>query len=564
MSAKEESVVTAHHSGASEPDGDVLCATVFTGATSFTYELPSTGRVTLGRGSDVDLQAVGAGVSRVHGTLEVSGTRAKYRDEGSRNGSFVDGLRIDGAIDVGPGTELRLGEVRFALQRRASLPPSVVPVLVRRAWLEGVTGRLATGASVAVFVLEFAERWWDVDPLPRTLGALGARARVGCYSDRILAFAVTDDPAAADAVAAAYVGALRNADVDVRTAPARSGPRSASTLLDEALGGLLSSPPDETGGRDKPVAVDPKTVALLEEAARIAPSRVGVLLTGETGAGKEVFARWIHEKSGRTGPLVSVNAAALPEALLESELFGHERGAFSGATQAKPGLVESADGGTLFLDEIGELPMSMQAKLLRVLEDHVVRRVGATKERSIDLRVVAATNCDLERSVVEKSFRSDLLFRINACTLAIPPLRDRPGDVPALVERFLRSASKGVLVVSPEAMALLASYAWPGNVRELRNVVERAAALATSRSDSMLRPEDLPGSVRERDTSSSRDDAPAVGSRDAVRNYERDRIVDALAKAEWNQTHAAEALGLPRRTLAYKMSRLGIRVPSKA
>jgi transcriptional regulator with PAS, ATPase and Fis domain len=300
-----------------------------------------------------------------------------------------------------------------------------------------------------------------------------------------------------------------------------------------------------------------------------------VLLLGETGVGKEVLARFIHAESGRSGPLVSVNTAALPESLVESELFGHERGAFSGAIQAKVGLVEAAHGGTLFLDEIGDLPLPLQAKLLRVLEERAVRRLGSTQERKVDVRVIAATHRDLERAVAEGAFRRDLLFRINACTLHIPPLRERTPEIEPLALAFLREAARRATppreppALSPEAAELLRRYPWPGNVRELRNVVERGAALART-SDALL-PEHLPDHVRAPATTSATQPMPRVVAeaaqlpggdvRGALNEYERQRILDALDQAGGNQSRAAKLLGLPRRTLAYKMARLGIRMP---
>jgi two-component system response regulator HydG len=305
--------------------------------------------------------------------------------------------------------------------------------------------------------------------------------------------------------------------------------------------------------------------AVYEEAREIAPTAIGVLLVGETGVGKEVLARLIHASSGRGGPLISVNTAALPESLVESELFGHERGAFSGALTTKAGLMEAAHGGTLFLDEIGDLPLPLQAKLLRVLEERVVRRLGATQERKIDIRVIAATHRDLERAVAENAFRSDLLFRLNACTLRIPPLRERAEEIELLARELLGSVQGAATptALSPETLAILRRYPWPGNVRELRNVLERGAALA--RGGALL-PEHLPEHVRApaadppgRAPGSTA--APPGDVRGALADYERQRILDALDQVHGNQSQAAKILGLPRRTLAYKMARLGIRLP---
>jgi transcriptional regulator with PAS, ATPase and Fis domain len=281
----------------------------------------------------------------------------------------------------------------------------------------------------------------------------------------------------------------------------------------------------------------------------------------------------LHDRSGRTGPLVSVNSAAIPEALVESELFGHERGAFPGALQSKVGLIESAHGGTLFLDEIGDLSLPMQAKLLRVLEQRFVRPVGAAQEKKVDVRFVAAAHTDLDRAVEEGTFRADLLFRLNACTVHIPPLRERVDEILALAESFLARAARDTghaVMLAPETADLLRAYAWPGNVRELRNVIERGVALAGGAP--ALLPEHVPAHVR---SSAAPPDGRTGGSippgaggsippsadgdvRDALKDYERQRILDALDKTGGNRTEAAKALGLPRRTLTYKMSKLGI------
>ncbi|WP_437722142.1 sigma 54-interacting transcriptional regulator [Sorangium sp. So ce861] len=239
----------------------------------------------------------------------------------------------------------------------------------------------------------------------------------------------------------------------------------------------------------------PAMLALYEQAARAARSLISVLILGETGVGKEVLARTLHARSPRaSGPYVELNCAALPPSLLESELFGHEKSAFTGASQARPGLLESAHGGTLFLDEIGELPLAFQAKLLRVLEDRKVLRIGGRTPRRIDLRFVAATNRDLEAEVARGVFRQDLYFRLNGISLVVPPLRERVAEIGPLADRFLAEAcrqleQRSAPRLSPEALAVLEAYSWPGNVRELRNVIERAAVLCAADS---VEPADLP------------------------------------------------------------------------
>jgi DNA-binding NtrC family response regulator len=287
--------------------------------------------------------------------------------------------------------------------------------------------------------------------------------------------------------------------------------------------------------------------------ARVAPSPLSVLVTGESGTGKELVARAIHRASGLDA-FVAVNCAALPDDLLESELFGHERGAFSGAVKDKPGLFEAADGGVLFLDEIGDLPLPLQPKLLRALESGEIRRVGSTNTRIVATRVIAATNKDLEALVREGKFREDLFWRLNVLSIHVPALRERPADIALLVEHFA-----GGLTVSPEAMARLTAHPWPGNVRELRNVLERAITL---RPGAAIALEDLPPAIATRE----RDELLATGAQQDVplRDVERSYILMVLERTGGNKSRAAEILGLDRKTLYRKLDEFGYRDPGEA
>jgi DNA-binding NtrC family response regulator len=338
-------------------------------------------------------------------------------------------------------------------------------------------------------------------------------------------------------------------------------------------------PADGAPGEDDgegPVVLDPAMQALHDEAARIAAAPISVLLLGETGVGKEVLARTIHQRSGRArGPFLALNCAALSESLLESELFGHEKGAFTGATEQRPGLFEAAARGTVFLDEVGELPMSVQVKLLRVLEDRTVLRVGGRSPRPIDVRFVSATNRDLEAEVARGAFRQDLFFRLNGTSLLIPPLRRRAAEIGQLARRFLAGACRqldrpGVPTISPEALAALTRYPWPGNIRELRNVIERAAVLSVV---DVLLPEHLPAKILAAPGAPAAPaqaaKAPAVAEtkpeklRDEVWALERQRILEALEKCAGNQTQAAALLGIPRRTLIVRIEEYGLPRPRK-
>jgi two-component system response regulator AtoC len=282
-----------------------------------------------------------------------------------------------------------------------------------------------------------------------------------------------------------------------------------------------------------------------------------VLIEGESGVGKEVVARAVHQASSRSArPFSQVNCAALPNHLLESELFGHERGAFTDAHMQKRGLVESADGGTIMLDEIGELPPSGQAKLLQLLESKTFRRVGGVQELRADVRVIAATNVNLDRMVTGGHFRPDLFFRLNVVRISVPPLRERSDDIPLLVAhfctRFNRDLQREVRNVAPTAMQAMTAYDWPGNVRQLRNVIERAFILHPTMTE--LRPEHLPPEVRP----SLRKTAPQVAMGDTGLNLEEVEINllrEAVERTAGNQSKAARLLGISRDTLRYRMKK---------
>jgi len=290
--------------------------------------------------------------------------------------------------------------------------------------------------------------------------------------------------------------------------------------------------------------------------ARVAPSTATVLVVGESGTGKELVARAIHNRSPRaTKPFVPVNCTALSESLLESELFGHARGAFTGAIAAKRGLFETANGGTLFLDEIGDMGPKMQAQILRVLQDGEMRPVGGTDTIRVDVRLVCATNRDLEAEVKATRFREDLYFRINVVTVRMPPLRDRAGDIPILVRHFInkiaRREGRALASVSPEALEVLCRHGWPGNVRELENAMERAVAVAKG---NVVLPSDLPAEVY---GGASIAPASIIDDRPTLGELERRYIALVLAECGGNKKRAAEKLGIDRRTLYRAIERSG-------
>ena len=340
-------------------------------------------------------------------------------------------------------------------------------------------------------------------------------------------------------------------------------------------------------GPDEPVIVDPIMKALVTEARRAAQGDLPVLLLGETGVGKEVLARFIHRSSRQSaGKFVVIHVAAMSESLLESELFGHEKGAFTGATEARAGIIESADGGTVLLDELGEIPLGLQVKLLRVLEERSVTRIGARKSRPIDVRFVAATHRDLAAEIARGMFRADLFYRINGISLQIPPLRERRADIPAIAEALFAAACRRldraqVPGLSKDVLRVFEQYDWPGNVRELRNVMDRVAVFCEGL---VVKVEHLPKMMVEgrgsesllvpvKPVSASRPEvlpvvdmqAPVAADqfRSVVEDLDRRRVLDALATCGGNQTRAAEMLGMSRRTLVARLDAYGLPRPRK-
>jgi DNA-binding NtrC family response regulator len=326
--------------------------------------------------------------------------------------------------------------------------------------------------------------------------------------------------------------------------------REENRSLREALGKRYAHP--------NVVARSPKMQEVLATVERVAPTNSTVLLGGESGVGKDLIARAIHEKSRRArGPFIKINSSAIPENLLESELFGYEKGAFTGANSSKPGKFELADKGTLFLDEIGDVPPAIQVKLLRVLQEREFERLGGTRTVKVDVRLIAATNRDLRAALEEGTFREDLYYRLNVVPIDIAPLRERKEDIPDLaslfMERFCGGTSKPVKGIAPEAVRILVNYHWPGNVRELQNIIERACALAKG---DVIEPADIHLDTRPVRAGTSENHFLPEGM--TLERWEDEMIHEALRRASGNKSQAARLLGLSRNALRYRLSKIGI------
>jgi two-component system, NtrC family, response regulator AtoC len=532
--------------------------------------------ITFGRAPEASVRIDHEKVSRAHARVLRRGATIIVEDAASRNGTTVNGRRIEGPTRVVSGDEIGVGPATIVvglsteLQRRTAIRSA--------AHLEDRLGVEVDRArryrrSVGVIMMRLRGAPDAVDAAIEHIGVqLRRMDELAEYGPDELAIIVPEANRAATAAAARRLaeqaiarGVLVHVGIAafpedgghapelltrVRTAlrAARRG-RGATELAPE-----LEQPPIADG---EPLVLDPQMVKLYALLARIAASPITVLVLGETGVGKELIAEAVHRGSGRSaGPLVKINCATLPENLLESELFGHERGAFTGADRRKQGYFEVAAGGTLFLDEVGEMPLALQAKLLRVLERRTITRVGGTEEIAVDVRLVAATNRDLEREAERGAFRLDLYFRLCGFAVVIPPLRDRAVEILPLATRFAygfaRELGQPTPSISKAASQALLAYQWPGNVRELKNVIERAVVLQT---DGVLDLDHLP--ERARDGAPVSDEARGV--RAQVADVERAALAAALAACNGNQTHAAHKLGLTRRALIYKLEKYGLK-----
>jgi len=565
-----------------------------------TYPLPSIGQLSIGRAaSGVDVRLDDPAVSRKHAILHM-GPPLQIQDCGSVNGISVNDeqlsaeaivpLELGDVIEIGTNT-LLIQQTRKTTRPRRLCGHDYFEIRLEEECLRAAQEQSAfalirlrvEGEEIESAPSCFEELLSSVDVVG-TYGPPGEYEilRLNAVAENIQAFVHQTEEV------------LRANNYSVTSGYALyPQAKSAGELMAKACAQLSGDVLDDQVG-DAIVVEDPVMQNLHRLIERIARSNISVLLLGETGVGKEVFAAQIHEKSPRCKkPYLKLNCAALSEQLLESELFGHEKGSFTGAVAAKPGLLESADGGSVFLDEVGELPMSVQVKLLRVLEDRKVQRVGGMQEKSIDVRFIAATNRNLEDEITEGNFRQDLYFRLNGISVIIPPLRERISEVKNLAHLFIkmvceRDHNSRIPVLSAEALERLKAYHWPGNIRELRNIMDRAVLLCGSGT---IAAEHLPLEKLSTNSLLSAqnqfsgvsnhipllDDEPtqqfaAVGGgssrpADQLRKKDDDEqqkiIMAALERCGGNQTKAAAELGVSRRTLINRLESYGLKRPRK-
>ena len=560
-------------------DGGVLHLIVM-GPNAFSmHPLPDEGQITIGRDEEDDVRVDEANASRHHARLHI-GKTLEVEDLGSTNGTLLRGIRLTPGqrATVLPGEAIAIGWATLMVQRRR--PAVRVRRLPTHAYFEGrleeECERADRVASVFAMLRLHVAPGTPSDMVTEVMAGLlrpdDVLAGYGPDEYEVLLFESQPDRAAA--IARDIVATLNQHGADARSGLAfyPTEARSADALIAETNARLAGR--EATGAHSSDAsAYGPAMRRLYALAQRAALGNINVLILGETGVGKEVMAETIHDMSARAGkPLLRLNCAAFSSTLLESELFGHEKAAFTGAHLAKPGLLETAQGGTILLDEIGELPLQIQAKLLRVIETRQVTRLGAVKPRTIDVRFLAATNRVLEEEVDKKAFRQDLYYRLNGISLVIPPLRERMQEIEPLARSFLAHTAnvqgRPVPQLSASALELLRAYAWPGNIRELRNMMERGFLLCGD--ERVITPEHLPVEKMRTTTLSAAttvkeitapSPAAALLPLDEEDSHQRAQIVDALTRCQGNQTRAARLLGMPRRTFCARLKAYGIPRP---
>jgi DNA-binding NtrC family response regulator len=545
------------------------------GERAWVVELAHNGTIEIGRAGECAVVLTDPSVSRVHAQLTVRDGRGTLDDRGSHNGTLVNGTAVTTReLLAGDVIEIGAATLVFHSTARARAPREVDEAAFRREVEREIERTRVSRRGFTVIAMRACGS--SVDQLRAlVVGNLRVFEVAAAGGPDELLVLCPEQETGAPAELATIVGVLGAVQIGYAACPhdgfeAAVLIAAARAAMAQVAAGRTSEPATHRrmrAGDLEIVVAEPATLQLYALVERLARSDIPVLLRGETGVGKEVVAQALHAWSPRArGRFVAINCAALPEQLAESELFGHERGAFSGAVTAKLGLLESARGGTVLLDEVGDMTLATQAKLLRVLETKRVARLGSVEEHPIDIRLLAATHRDLDADVADGRFRRDLFYRLTGGTLILPPLRDRPRELVILAEAFLAAACSALdrepMALSNDAIVELVTYAWPGNVRELKHVMDYLAATEPGR---VL----LAVHVRQRLGSSiplgppgpPPDGAPAkpASLRDELAELERRRIVEALESHDGHQSNAAAALGIPLRTFVAKLKRYNVR-----
>jgi two-component system, NtrC family, response regulator AtoC len=546
---------------------------VFHESAPWIYPLPASGEVIIGRSETASVRIDDALVSRHHARLALEGDQITISDLGSQKGTYVNDIKLEGARALQPNDVITVHKTTLVLHSTApSTSATALDLVALRQRIEDAASRAAHYEHKFSILCVVGALPGDHHAIERAVILQLRRVDSVAWNREGALYVMLPDAGVNEAVAIAarIRGKLERAALRIGHVTCPTNGFDVEDLMTRAFTAAVGAPPGEIAGLERAfqtltigtqrvIVADPTVVRLYALIERLAPVGIPVLITGETGCGKELVATAIHTLSHRAGKqLISLNCAALHEHLVESELFGHERGAFSGAVSTKPGLIEAASGSTLFLDEIGELAPAIQAKLLRVIETHRVTRVGDVHERAVDVRIVAATNRDLEADVVAGRFRRDLFFRLSAATLYLPPLRQRTTELPYLAAAFLdeacREGNRTAMRISDGAMALLLAHPWPGNIRELKNLMQYlAAALPVDVLLAEHISERLGGSRAVVHVPATSSEAPRFRPlAEELRDLEIRRMTEALEATGGNQTKAAGLLAMPVRTFFEK------------
>ncbi len=582
------SISPTRHTDLCHPDEDPYLLVIAPGS-SAVFRLPPKLEVTIGRSLDADLQLQHTSVSRRHAQLTWHNELLWAKDLGSHNGLSINGERHEGPRPLASGDVLAVGEILLVLHRGATrLPhsPLLDPSGLRRHLCEEIERSLRYQRALTILHLNLGPpAGVSEDIATKLLPCLEPLDRIAVLSATELVVILPDRDEEdlheqIEPLFRTLPGEIRGGysqspadgtDPDTLLLLAR---RAAAAASGGSVVGPAAIPSRMSIGEHEILVADPAMMRLYELIERLGSSPIPILISGETGTGKELAAAAVHHFSPRRAHrLLAINCAAIPESLAESELFGHERGAFSGAVATRMGLLESAQGGTVFLDEIGELSLPLQAKLLRALETRRIVRIGDSHERPLDIRVIAATHRDLEAEARAGRFRQDLYFRLAAAVVNVPPLRHRIVELPMLARTFLLAARRRIgrppLHLGAQAMARVLAYPWPGNVRELKNDMEfLAATIDAGPVEIWHLPPKLGGSAHL--DSAAEKPGPVTGENrkpaipqfqtleEELRALERKRITEALVAAGGVQSRAAELLGMPRRTFFAKTKQYGL------